>query len=147
MSLLPLVFEPNPLLHKKAVPIETITPDIVQLVIDMKETMVKENGVGLAAPQIGQSVRLFVVAHKDGIKAFINPQITKKSWRTNVDEEGCLSIPGVFGPVRRHNSIHVRYLDEQGNKHTLKASGFFARVIQHEYDHIEGVLFTEKLAR
>ncbi len=145
MSSLPLVFEPNPLLHQQAAPVAELTPAIVQLVIDMKETMVKENGVGLAAPQIGHSVRIFVVAHKDGIKAFINPRITKKSWRTNVDEEGCLSIPGVFGPVRRHNSVHVRYMDEHGEQRILKAAGFFARVIQHEYDHIEGVLFTEKL--
>lgn len=146
MSIRKLIIEPNPLLHQKATPVTVFNEDLKVLAEDMKETMVKENGVGLAAPQIGQLVRVFVVAHKDGTRVFVNPKIMKKSLRTNVDEEGCLSIPGVFGPVRRHTSITIQYQDENGVLYKEKANGFYARVIQHEYDHLEGILFTEKLA-
>ncbi len=147
MSIRKLIIEPHPLLHQKATPITAFNDDLKTLAQDMKETMVKENGVGLAAPQIGQLVRVFVVAHKDGARVFINPEIIKKSFRTNVDEEGCLSIPGVFGPVRRHTSVTLQYYDEHGVLYKEKVDGFYARVIQHEYDHLEGILFTEKLAQ
>jgi len=145
MSILELVFEPNSVLHQVALPVTDFNAQIVQLSLDLKETMVHSNGVGLAAPQINKLIRMFVVAHKDGIKTFINPQITWRSLRKSVDEEGCLSIPGVFGPVRRPYSIKISYFDEYGVEHTEKATGFYARVIQHEYDHLDGILFTEKL--
>jgi peptide deformylase len=145
MPLLPLVFEPNNLLHQRCVEVPEINDDIRQLVLDMKETMVKENGVGLAAPQVGKLLRVFVVAHKDGIKACINPEIYAPSLRKNIAEEGCLSIPGVFGKVKRHNHLKIRYYDEYGQLHDEKAQGFYARVIQHENDHLDGILFIEKL--
>jgi len=147
MSTFPLVFEPNPMLHKVASPVEVIDESIKQLGLDMIETMLTESGVGLAAPQIGMLKRMFVVSHREGAKIIINPEIYWRSWRKEVDEEGCLSIPGVYGPVRRSRSIKIKYTDENGQKHDIKAMGFFARVIQHEFDHIEGVLFTEKLVR
>jgi len=148
MSRLDLITEPNPILHKKASEIAEFGATTVKLAQDMSETMVAENGVGLAAPQINKSLRFFVVATKNGaFKAFANPEIYWRSIATNLDEEGCLSIPGVFGIVRRHNSIKIRYQDEYGNKHDEKYTGFIARVIQHEFDHIEGILITEKFEK
>lgn len=146
MSILKLVLEPNNILHTVAEKVTVFDDDLVKLSLHMKETMVHENGVGLAAPQIGKSIRMFVVAHRDGTKTFVNPKITWKSFRKSIEEEGCLSIPGVFGPVKRPYAIKISYFDEYGVEHHEKATGFYARVIQHEYDHIEGILFTEKLA-
>jgi len=147
MSNIPLVFEPNPILHDVSAPVEQVDAHIKQLSLDMAETMVKENGVGLAAPQVGRKLRMFVVAHKDGVKTLINPDIYWRSLRKQIDEEGCLSIPGVFGLVKRSKSIKVRYTDENGQSNDIKAEGFFARVIQHENDHLDGILFTEKLVQ
>ncbi|MEQ8809763.1 MAG: peptide deformylase, partial [Imperialibacter sp.] len=127
--------------------------DEKQLVLDMFETMRSASGIGLAAPQIGMSIRLFVV---DGSpleepevsgfrKVFINAKIVERDGKPIVMEEGCLSIPGVRDDVQRPNSITVNYYDEHWKEYTETYEGMKARIIQHEYDHIEGVLFTDHL--
>lgn len=145
-----IVTIPDPVLRAKAasVPLADLaTPALRQRIADMVETMETADGIGLAAPQIGLSQRLFIVATKDGAKVFINPKITKTSFLKVVMEEGCLSIPGVFGTVKRPRRVTIQALDIDGKQFLLEAEGLFARVIQHEYDHINGVLFTDKVIR
>jgi peptide deformylase len=145
-----ILTHPNKILHKKSVPVK---PEIItskkfhKLLEDMAETMIKKDGVGLAAPQIGESIRVIVVNTKDGILALINPEITKKSWRQETDEEGCLSVPGVYGYVKRPAQISVTGYTQCGEKTDLKAKGLMARVIQHEIDHLGGILFIDKATR
>lgn len=115
-----------------------------QLIADMMETMHAANGIGLAAPQIGRSIRLAVIAHRDGDLVFGNPVIRDPSNRLLTEEEGCLSVPGVFGLVARHQSLTVEYLDAQGRRRTRRATGLFARVIQHETDHLDGRLYIDR---
>ncbi len=129
------------------------TFDLKKLVSDMYETMYNANGVGLAAPQIGLSLRLFVIdadAMDDDIvgmkKAFVNPQIVEEVGEPWAFEEGCLSIPDVRDKVYRKPTITIRYFDEHWNEYEATFTGLTARVIQHEYDHIEGVLFTDYLS-
>lgn len=137
----------NDTLRQKAVQIEDINDDIRLLVKDMLVTMTVEDGIGLAAPQIGQSIRLFVVKADDGIeRTFINPQIIATSQETTSYEEGCLSIPKTYEDVIRPETITVQAKNERGRRFTLEASGLLARVIQHEYDHLEGILFIDRIA-
>ncbi len=136
----------NETLRQKAVPVEEITDEIRSLVTEMFETMEREEGVGLAAPQVGRSIRLFVVKADDGIeRAFINPQIVATSQETCVYEEGCLSIPKYYEDVVRPERITVQARNEKGRRFNLEAEGFLARVIQHEYDHLEGILFIDRI--
>ncbi|MFA6082298.1 MAG: methionyl-tRNA formyltransferase [Patescibacteria group bacterium] len=150
---LKLVYAPSPILNRKAISVPKITPDLVKLANNMLETMVDGNGIGLAAPQVNQNVRLIVVGNspeKEGedyipTTILFNPKITKFSSEKEFATEGCLSIPGITGVVERSKSITVEFLDVDGNKQTLNASDLYARVIQHEVDHLEGVLFTDRL--
>ncbi|WOK06883.1 peptide deformylase [Imperialibacter roseus] len=148
----PIVVYGDPVLRKRAADIEKGS-DVKQLVLDMFETMRSASGIGLAAPQIGMSIRLFVV---DGSpleepelsgfrKVFINAKIVERDGKPVVMEEGCLSIPGVRDDVQRPDSITVNYYDEHWKEYTETYEGMKARIIQHEYDHIEGVLFTDHL--
>ncbi|MEQ9374018.1 MAG: peptide deformylase [Imperialibacter sp.] len=148
----PIVVYGDPVLRKRAADIEKGS-DVKQLVLDMFETMRSASGIGLAAPQIGMSIRLFVV---DGSpleepelsgfrKVFINAKIVERDGKPVVMEEGCLSIPGVRDDVQRPDSIKVNYFDEHWKEYTETYEGMKARIIQHEYDHIEGVLFTDHL--
>ena len=124
------------------------------LIADMFETMYSASGVGLAAPQIGKSIRLFVVDDypmmdegEEGVrKAFINPQIIDEHGEEWAFEEGCLSIPGIREDVSRKSVVKIRYFDEEWNEHEEEYDDIHARVIQHEYDHIEGVLFTDHIS-
>ena len=173
---LPVVKEPNKILRGTArpVPVSEITkPKIQGLISDMKETLKNTtDGVGLAAPQVGEPLRLFIVSeeaeeidrvekelrHKKTLPqekepyekrkwkyyVFINPAVKKVSKTKLERAEGCLSVPGKFGEVRRHEKITVEAYDENGKKFTRGASRFFARVIQHELDHLEGTLFIDK---
>ena len=111
---------------------------------NMAETMYAANGVGLAAPQIGQSIRLVVIDVEDenGLLTMVNPEIIKKEGNI-VDQEGCLSVPNVFGDVERAEKVTVEFLNRWGKKKRLTASGLLARCIQHELDHLEGVLFID----
>lgn len=137
----------NDILRQKAVQIDDINDDIRALAKDMFETMTVEDGIGLAASQIGQSIRLFVVKADDGVeRTFINPQIIATSQETISYEEGCLSIPKTYEDVIRPETITVQAKNERGRRFTLEASGLLARVIQHEYDHLEGILFIDRIA-
>jgi peptide deformylase len=153
--ILPIVAYGDPVLKKEAEEIENDYPNLSQLLENMYETMYKAEGVGLAAPQIGKSIRLFIVdaspfeedepSLKGFKKTFINPIIVEeegKEWGFN---EGCLSIPGVREDVMRKPDIIIEYMDEDFNLIEEKYSGIAARIIQHEYDHVEGVLFTDKI--
>lgn len=150
----PIVVYGDPVLRKKAANIEKGALDVQQLALDMFETMRSASGIGLAAPQIGMAVRMFVVDGSpleepelaDFRKVFINAQITERNGKPVVMEEGCLSIPGVREDVERQDSITVHYFDEHWEEFTETFSGMKARIIQHEYDHIEGVLFTDHLS-
>lgn len=110
----------------------------------MSKTMLKKEGVGLAAPQTGKNLRIIVINSKDGVIGAINPKIVKKSWARVLGREGCLSLPGIFGQVKRHKNITVNYYDIDGKKIKLTAQGMMARVLQHEIDHLDGILFTDK---
>lgn len=160
--ILPIVAYGDPVLKKKASPIDQKYPNLKQLIQNMWETMYAANGVGLAAPQIGESIRLFVVDgspfsrdnNLDPIekrelrefkKVFINPQIISFSGPQEAFNEGCLSIPDVREDVVRQTTIEIEYYNEKF-KHTIEEiSGIAARIVQHEFDHIEGILFTDKL--
>lgn len=146
----------QPLLRKEAVEITTDYPNLQELIADMFETMQKADGVGLAAPQIGLAIRLFVIdlnalsddmpQYKDFLHAYINPKILEESEETETMEEGCLSVPGIHENVRRPKSVHVTYLDEHLQPHDEWLDGFLARVFQHEYDHLEGKLFIDHIS-
>lgn len=146
-KLLPIKIHPDPILRQKAVAIKKIDKDIKRLILDMGKTMKEKDGAGLAAPQVGESIRLIVVNTKDGVLALINPKITRRSWGKELGEEGCLSVPDFFAKVRRHKKIKVIYCDENNKQVKLSAAGLFARVIQHEIDHLNGVLFIDYLPK
>jgi len=136
----------NETLRQKALPVEDINDEIRLLVREMFETMEREEGIGLAAPQVDKSIRLFVVRADDGIeRTFINPQIIATSQETESYEEGCLSIPKTYEDVIRPSAITVQARNERGRRFTLEADGLLARVIQHEYDHLEGILFIDRI--
>jgi len=136
----------NETLRVKAVPVEEINDEIRALAVEMFDTMEKSDGVGLAAPQIGKSIRMFVLKADDGIKrVFINPQIIETSQELCSYEEGCLSVPKYYEDVVRPERITVQARNENGRRFNLEADGFLARVIQHEYDHLDGVLFIDRI--
>ncbi|SFB78536.1 peptide deformylase [Flexibacter flexilis DSM 6793] len=150
----PIVAYGDTVLKKKASPVTQGELDVKKLAEDMFETMYEANGVGLAAPQIGKSIRFFVVDAEPmdeeklvGFKkVFINATILEESGEEWAYQEGCLSIPGVREEVTRKSVIKIHYWDENWVEHTDVFDGLAARVIQHEYDHIEGVLFTDYLS-
>jgi peptide deformylase len=136
----------DPVLRRRAKPVETVTPEIKRTIADMIDTMYDEVGLGLAAPQIGVSLRLMVVGDDEGreARALINPVIAEQGGEI-VAEEGCLSIPGVFAPVRRAEWVRLEAQDELGRPVSISARGLRARVFQHEMDHLDGVLFIARL--
>ena len=151
----PITAYGDPVLKEEAQDVPQDYPDLKELVDDMFTTMYHAHGVGLAAPQISKSIRLFVIDSEPmmddedkgkGVKkAFINPEIVAEDGEEWGFEEGCLSIPGVREVVYRPERIVIRYFDEEWNEHEDAYDGMTARVIQHEYDHIEGILFTDHL--
>ena len=152
----PIIIYGMPVLRKETEPVAMDTPELNQLVSDMFDTMYSANGVGLAAPQIGKSLRLFVIdaspygdddsSLADFKKAFINADIYERSQETIHMEEGCLSFPKLYETVNRSKSIKIRYTDENGIEHDEEYSGMAARIIQHEYDHVEGIVFVDHLS-
>ncbi|HPD08078.1 MAG TPA: peptide deformylase [Patescibacteria group bacterium] len=116
-----------------------------ELIVDMAKTMLIKDGIGLAAPQVGRNWRLIVVNTDEGVWPMINPIITKLSSSTTIEEEGCLSLPNTFGQVRRAKSLQCHYINELGKECNLTAKGTLARVIQHEIDHLNGILFIDYL--
>ncbi|HEY8404429.1 MAG TPA: peptide deformylase [Flavobacteriales bacterium] len=156
--ILPIVAYGDPILKKKAVDIDENYPDLQKLIADMFETMYNANGVGLAAPQVGKSIRLFVVdatsvaEGEDGDpscvdfkRVFINPIIFEEEGEEWPYEEGCLSIPNIREEVMRKPRLKIEYYDENWDLYEEELDGFAARVVQHEYDHIEGILFIDKI--
>jgi peptide deformylase len=157
--ILPIVAYGDDVLKKKAQEISPNYPELKQLISDMFETMYNSKGVGLAAPQIGKSIRLFIVdaspfaddeeedlSHlKDFKKVFINPQLKTEEGKEWAFNEGCLSIPGIREDVYRKPKILLQYQDENFNQYEEYFEGIAARIIQHEYDHIEGILFIDHL--
>ncbi|MCF8257405.1 MAG: peptide deformylase [Flavobacteriales bacterium] len=154
--ILPIVAYGDPVLKKVGEEIDADFPNLTQFIANMFETMDHAHGVGLAAPQVGQSIRLFVVdaspfaedhPELDGFrKVFINPVILEENGKPWMFNEGCLSIPGIREDVMRKPDILIEYYDEQWELHEEKYDGLVARVIQHEYDHIEGILFVERIS-
>lgn len=161
--IVPIVAYGDPVLKKVGKPIDKDYPELETLIGTMWDTMYNAHGVGLAAPQIGLSIRLFVIDtapfSEDGDltqkecdqlkgfkKVFINGQILEEKGNEWLFNEGCLSIPDIREDVSRKETLTISYLDEKFNAHTETYDGLLARVIQHEYDHIEGVLFTDKLS-
>jgi peptide deformylase len=148
--MLKIVTIPDPILTKKTIRLEKIDDEILNLIREMLDVCKKANGIGLAAPQIGKSIRLCVIDLEHvGLPPFalINPKITSRSFRKIEMEEGCLSIPGVFGIVKRPEKISVSAMNLDGKLTKFKADGLLARVIQHEVDHLDGILFTSKIIR
>jgi peptide deformylase len=149
MSIRTILHYPDPRLRQKAVRIERVTPEIAKLIDDMAETMYAAPGVGLAATQIGEAYQLFIIdiASEDepsDLKVFINPEIVENEG-TQTWEEGCLSFPGVHEEVKRAAKVKVRALDREGKAFELEADGLLAVAIQHEKDHLEGVLMIDHL--
>ncbi len=136
----------DPVLRRRALAIAEVTPEIRRIIADMTETMYDEVGVGLAAPQIGISLRLIVVSDEEGrsVQALIDPVITEQGGQATA-EEGCLSIPGVFAPVTRAAWVKVEARDADGRPVSITGRGLRARVLQHELDHLDGVLFIDRL--
>jgi peptide deformylase len=129
-------------------------PEMKELLDNMKHTMMKLDGAGLAAPQVGSNIRLVVINDERSGKIFfmINPKITKKSWGQEVDEEGCLSVLDdkgkiIYGPVSRHKKVSCIYFDEHGEKKKIQSEKLLARIIQHETDHLDGILFIDRLVK
>ena len=133
------------LLRQKSLPVEEVNDELRAAIQAMFDTMLESDGVGLAAPQVGILKRFFVVIADDDVRrVFINPQILSTSQEMCDYEEGCLSIPNVYEKISRPAKITVQALNEQGKPFTLNAEGFLARVIQHEYDHLEGILYIDQ---
>ena len=149
MALLEILHYPDPRLKQKAAPVAEITPEIRQLVDDMAETMYAAPGIGLAANQVGALVRIFVIDIADegepsDLKVFINPEIVSSSG-TQTFNEGCLSFPGASEEIKRAAELVIRAQDVDGKPFELAADGLLAVAIQHEYDHIDGVLMIDKV--
>ena len=133
------------ILRKKVDPVPEVNDEIRKLAEDMFETMIAADGVGLAGPQVGKNLRMFVLIADDDVRrVFINPQIIKTSEEVCDYDEGCLSIPQVYETITRPAKVTVQALNEKGRPFTLEADGFLARIIQHEYDHLDGILYIDR---
>lgn len=137
-------------LRKKSKPIDPdliLSPEMQTFFDALGQTMLQADGIGLAAPQVDQQMRVIAVNIDNQAHIFINPKITKKSFFKDRDEEGCLSIPGRYGQVKRHKRITLEYLDRKNKAHKQKFTKLPARIIQHEIDHLDGILFIDKLVK
>lgn len=146
----PIVIYGDPVLREISKVIEEITPEIKNLVSDMKDTLKKAQGLGLAAVQVGVPVRLFIVDLSlidltETLRVFINPEILETAGEVEI-EEGCLSFPGLYQKVVRNEKVRIKALDQDGNEFTIDADGMKARAILHEYDHLEGKLFIDRMS-
>ena len=146
MAILKVLRYGDPSLRRTAEPVGDVTPEIRRIIADMTETMYDEVGIGLAAPQVGISKRLIVIADEEGrgVQALLNPAIVDRGGEMT-GEEGCLSIPGVFAPVTRAASVKVEARSIDGQPVTINARGLRSRVLQHEIDHLDGVLFIDRI--
>ena len=152
MSQRKIVIEPDPILRKKSEILEKVDDELRKLLDDMLETMYSAPGIGLAAVQIGILKRLIVIdiskeKDKKNPLFLINPEIILKSESTSIYEEGCLSLPGHFAEIERPAECHIKYIDYEGKKREIKANGLLSTCIQHEVDHLNGVLFIDYLSK
>ncbi len=152
MALRKILTEPNKILREKSLIVEKVDKDLQKLMDDMLETMYAAPGIGLAAIQVGVPKRIIVIdiASKEGPKNpmfFVNPEIIKKSDNNSTYEEGCLSVPGQFAEIDRPDTCQIKYLDYHGQPKEIKAEGMLATCIQHEMDHLEGILFIDYLSK
>ena len=152
MAIKEILVEPNKILRQKSLNVDKVDKDLQQLMDDMLETMYAAPGIGLAAIQVGIPKRVIVLdlssrEEKKNPMYFINPEILKKSETNSTYEEGCLSVPGQFGEINRPEKCHIKYLDYYGKPQEIKAEGMLATCIQHEMDHLEGVLFIDYLSK
>ena len=152
MTTRPIIVIPDPILRQRSTPVERVDDDVRAFADDMLETMYAAPGIGLAAIQVGEPIRMLVldVSKEDEDKApqvFINPEIVARSDETSTYEEGCLSIPDYYADVERPASITVAYLDRDGQRATLEAEGLLATCLQHEIDHLDGVLFVDHISK
>ena len=152
MALRHILTEPNKVLRQKSLPVENVDKNIQILMDDMLETMYAAPGIGLAAIQVGIPKRIIVldIEQKEGKKNplfFVNPEIIEKSKDLSTYEEGCLSVPGQFAEIDRPDKCHIKYLDYYGEKKEINAEGMLATCIQHEMDHLEGILFIDYLSK
>jgi peptide deformylase len=152
MALRQILTEPNRILREKSLPVDKVDANIQKLMDDMLETMYAAPGIGLAAIQVGIAKRIIVldIAQKEGTKNpifIINPEIIEKSEVNLTYEEGCLSVPGQFAEIDRPNKCRIRYLDYNGQQNEVNAEGMLATCIQHEIDHLEGILFIDYLSK
>ena len=146
------MIEPNEILRKKSLPVDNVDKDLQILMDDMLQTMYAAPGIGLAAIQVGIPKRIIVldIEQKEGNKKplfLVNPEIIQKSKNLSTYEEGCLSVPGQFAEIDRPDKCHVKYLDYYGEKKEINAEGMLATCIQHEMDHLEGILFIDYLSK
>lgn len=140
--------EKDPVLRLKNAKIkDPLDPKIQELVLSMIETMHDNNGVGLAAPQIGENIRLCTIEVEGLTYALINPKITARSRTKIISEEGCLSFPGQFFPIARSSEVQVRYVDLEGKPAKIKGMGLLARALQHEIDHLDGILIIDRIKK
>jgi peptide deformylase len=147
MALRKIITIENPILRQKAKRVTRFDASIKRLVEDLIETMHAANGVGLAAPQVAQSLRVLVAEFEDRLEVLINPEIVKESGE-QIGPEGCLSIPGYIGEnIKRSMMVVVKARDVHGKEIRIRADGFFARVLQHEIDHLDGILYLDRLQR
>lgn len=155
MALLKLYTYPDKILSQKCEKVAEVNDDIRKLLDDMLETMYADKGVGLAAPQIGKALRIIVVDDKvteDGVRGphplyMVNPEIIKKSEEKFWFNEGCLSVPGQCAEVERHYAVTVKYLDYNGVEQVLEAEDYLAVILQHETDHLDGILYIDRISR
>lgn len=147
MALRTLTKKGNPILEKKCKDVKEYNESLWTLLDDMRETMTKNNGCGLAAPQVGIVKNIVVIDVNNMQLELINPKITYQSKETEVDVEGCLSVDGISGYVERPRVVTVKANDRYGNEFTITGEGYLARALCHEYDHLQGILFTQKMIK
>ena len=152
MPVLDILVYPDPALKRKSLPVTEFSEDVVSFLDDMAQTMRDADGVGLAAPQVGKNIRVIVIdmplpeEDKREFYELINPEIVS-SRGFQIGEEGCLSVPGFFANIRRKEHVQVSALDRRGDRFTIDADGMLSRVLQHEIDHLDGILFFDRLGK
>ncbi|QQS59747.1 peptide deformylase [Candidatus Peregrinibacteria bacterium] len=135
----------NTILRKRSEEVSQVNNDIQKLILNMKTSMKKEKGIGLAAPQVGVNKRIIIATVGDEVLGMVNPKILSFSAECAVEEEGCLSLPGEFGKVSRAKRVLLQYLDENGRQQQRELNNLDARVVQHEIDHLNGILFADRV--
>ena len=142
--------DPNPELRVRSVEVsssDVVSDRLKAMFVELKKTMKEENGCGIAAPQVGIHERVIIVDDGSGPKAYVNPEIVSKSFATFLFEEGCLSVPGVWGMVKRHKSVKVTAIGEDGKPVKISGKGLLAVIFQHEIDHLDGTLFIDRVEK